>query len=96
MAQAAAAAVSAGIGWGVVNREVDYVLRLRRGAKAPIFCVATDHAEVGRIQAAQMAALVKDGGGVLFMECKSGSGVARARSGGMYSLVNRSYRREGS
>jgi ribose transport system substrate-binding protein len=89
MAQAAAAAVSAGIGWGVVNRDVDYVLRLRRGAKAPIFCVATDHAEVGRIQAAQMAAFVKDGGCVLYLEGPSGSGVARARSDGMYSVVNR-------
>ncbi len=89
MAQAAAAAVSAGIGWGVVNRDVDYVLRLRQGARAPIFCVATDHGEVGRIQAAQIAALVKDGGGVLYLEGPSGSGVARARSEGMLSAVDR-------
>src|SRR6266700_4651331 len=43
MSQAAGAAVAAGIGWGVVNREVDYVSRLRRMGQTPVFAVATDH-----------------------------------------------------
>jgi ribose transport system substrate-binding protein len=87
MAQAAGAAVSAGIGWGVINREVDYVPRLRRMGQAPVFAVATDHAEVGKIEGAQLAALVKDGGGVLYIEGPSSGGVARTRSAGMFSAI---------
>src|SRR5882672_12482386 len=45
MAQAAGAAVTARIGWGVVNRDVDYVAKLRRMGQAPVFAVATDHGE---------------------------------------------------
>ena len=84
LAQAAQAAVSAGIGWATVNREVDYISRLRRDAKAPIFSILTDHLEVGRIQAAQLKALVKEGC-VLYIEGPSGSGVAQARTSGIRS-----------
>jgi ribose transport system substrate-binding protein len=87
MAQAAGAAVTAGIGWGVVNRDVDYVARLRRMGQAPVFAVATDHGEVGRIEGAQVAALVKDGGGVLYIEGPISGGVAKARSSGMFSAI---------
>jgi len=87
MSQAAGAAVAAGIGWGVVNREVDYVSRLRRMGQAPVFAVATDHGEVGKIEGAQVAALVKDGGGVLYIEGPSSGGVARTRSTGMFSTI---------
>jgi ribose transport system substrate-binding protein len=87
MAQAAGAAVMAGIGWGVVNRDVDYVPRLRRMGQAPVFAVATDHGEVGRIEGAQVAALVKDGCGVLYIEGPISGGVAKARSSGMFSAI---------
>jgi ABC-type sugar transport system substrate-binding protein len=87
MAQAAGAAVSAGIGWGVVNREVDYVARLRRTGQAPVFAVATDHGEVGRIEGAQLGALVKEGGGILYIEGPISGGVAKTRSAGMFSAV---------
>jgi ribose transport system substrate-binding protein len=87
MSQAAGAAVAAGIGWGVVNREVDYVARLRRMGQAPVFAVATDHGEVGKIEGQQVAALVKDGGGVLYIEGPSSGGVARTRSTGMFSTI---------
>jgi len=89
MAQAAAAAVSAGIGWGVVNRDVDYILRLRRGASSPVFAVATDHTEVGRIQATQLNALVQNAGDVLYLEGPSSGGVARARSFGMFASIRK-------
>jgi ribose transport system substrate-binding protein len=89
MSQAAAAAVSAGIGWGVVNREVDYVPSLRRNAKAPIFSVWTDHEEVGKIQGAQFGALLPQGGGMLYIEGPSSGGVAKIRSGGMTSVLPR-------
>lgn len=87
MAQAAGAAVSAGIGWGVINRDVDYVLRLRRMGQVPVFCVATDHGEVGKIEGAQLAALVKDGGGALYLEGPSSGDVARNRSAGMFAAI---------
>jgi ribose transport system substrate-binding protein len=47
--QVARAAVSAGIGWVVVNRDVEYISDLRRGVRLPIFCVTSDHEEIGRI-----------------------------------------------
>jgi len=84
MAQAASAAVSAGIGWAIVNREVDYISRLRRDAKVPIFSILTDNAEVGRIQAAQLKAMATNGC-VLYIEGPSGNGVAQARTSGMRS-----------
>ena len=89
MAQAAGAAVSAGIGWGVVNRDVDYIQRLRRTGTAPVFAVATDHGEVGKIQGAQLAALVKDKGCLLYIEGPSSSDVSKMRSDGMFSNVPR-------
>jgi len=87
MAQAAGAAVAAGIGWGVVNREVDYIARLRRMGEAPVFAVATDHGEVGKIEGAQLAILVKDTGGTLYIEGPSSGGVAKTRSAGMFSAI---------
>src|SRR5512146_705086 len=56
LAQVARAAVQKGIGWVVVNREMDYLEELRQMAKAPAFCVNVDQEEVGRIQARQFAA----------------------------------------
>jgi len=37
MDQIAETAVAAGVGWGIVNREIDYVARLRGSARAPVF-----------------------------------------------------------
>jgi ribose transport system substrate-binding protein len=87
MSQAATAAVSAGIGWGVINREVDYTAQLRRTAKAPVFSVGTDQVAVGKIQSAQFARFLKDGGAVLYIEGPAAGVVARARSLGMSSAL---------
>jgi ribose transport system substrate-binding protein len=87
MAQAATAAVSAGIGWGVVNREVDYLARLRGGGRVPVFAVATDHNEVGKIEGAQISALVPGGGEILYIEGPIAGGVSKARSTGMFSSI---------
>src|SRR5207247_10435231 len=66
MNQVAKAAVEAGIGWGIVNREVDYLPELRRIARAPVFAVTGDHREVCEIQANPFEAVVKvDDGGIL-------------------------------
>lgn len=83
MPQVAGAAAAAGIGWGILNRDVDYVLKLRGTSRAPIFGLTTDQEEVGRIQGRQFSALLKQGGGVLYIE---GPGqVAQLRASGMQS-----------
>jgi len=50
--QVARAAAAAGIGWVVLNHEVDYILELRRSFKVPVFAISSDHEEVGKIQGA--------------------------------------------
>ena len=63
--QVARAAVAAGIGWVVLNREIGYVKQLRQAFKVPVFTVASDNLEIGRIQGRQLAALLPNGGSVL-------------------------------
>ena len=58
--QVAKAAIEAGVAWGLVNHDAGYVSELKRSSKIPIFIVTSDHAEIGRIQARQLAALVPD------------------------------------
>jgi ABC-type sugar transport system substrate-binding protein len=82
--QVAKAAVAAGIGWIILNREVDYLNELRRTAKAPVFGLTTDHTEVGRIQGRQIGALLPQGGSVLYIQGPSGSDAAQQRTNGMY------------
>ena len=83
MAQVAHAAVSAGIAWGVVNTDVDYIARLRSHALVPTFVVMSDHKEVGCIQGRQIGALLGEKGCVLCIEGPSGREVAKLRSAGM-------------
>ena len=77
--QVARAAASAGIGWVVMNREVEYLADLRRDYKAPIFCISSDHEELGRIQAKQVAALLPKGGSVLLIQGAAESAAAQKR-----------------
>ena len=56
--QVGKAAVSAGIAWVVLNRDASSLKDLRRDFQVPAFAVSSDHKEVGRIQAQQLAALV--------------------------------------
>jgi ribose transport system substrate-binding protein len=83
LSHVARAAVSAGVGWVVLNRDVDYVSELRLLASAPVFGVASDQLEVGRIQARQCAALLPSGGTVLYVQGPSENPVAKQRSLGM-------------
>jgi ribose transport system substrate-binding protein len=82
--QVARAAVSAGIGWVVVNRDVEYISDLRRGVRLPIFSVTSDHEEVGRIQGQQFSSLLPNGGSVLYIQGPAESLAAKQRSAGMY------------
>lgn len=82
--QVGAAAAAAGIGWVVLNREVDYIPELRRNGKAPVFSITSNHEEIGRIQGRQFAALLPQGGFVLCIQGPSGSSAAQQRTTGMY------------
>jgi ribose transport system substrate-binding protein len=82
--QVARAAAAAGIGWVVVNRDVEYVSDLRRSYRVPIFTLTSDHEEVGRIQGQQFGALLPSGGSVLYIQGPTESLAAKQRSAGMY------------
>ncbi len=57
MAQIARAAVGAGIAWGIINTNVDYIPELRQHALVPVFSVQSDHEAIGKLQGQQMGAL---------------------------------------
>jgi ribose transport system substrate-binding protein len=82
MPQVAKAAVGAGIGWGIINRDPDYIGELRRGGTVPVFSVSTDQTEVGKIQGKQMGALVQEGS-ILYIEGPFNSTVTQQRTNGM-------------
>jgi ribose transport system substrate-binding protein len=82
--QVARAAVMAGIGWVVLNREVDYIRQLRQVSKSPIFGVSSDNLEIGRIQGRQLAALLPNGGSVLYIQGPAETDACKLRTAGMY------------
>ena len=83
MPQVAQAAVSAGIGWAVLNRDASYIPDLRKTAIRPVFGLTSDHVEIGRIQGRQFAALLPHGGSVLYIQGPSENSAAKERTLGM-------------
>ncbi len=83
LAQAAKIAATAGVGWVVLNREVDYIHELRLHGKAPCFSITTDHEEVGRIQGEQITKLLPRGGTVLYIHGPSDNKAAVRRATAM-------------
>jgi ABC-type sugar transport system substrate-binding protein len=81
--QVAKAAVSAGIGWVILNRDASYIEELRKTSTAPLFSISSDHVEIGRIQGRQMAALLRGGGSVLYIQGPSENSAAKDRTLGM-------------
>ena len=81
--QVARAAAAAGIGWAVLNRDASYIEDLRKSSSAPIFAISSDHAEIGRIQGRQFAALLPRGGTVLYIQGPSENSAAKDRTLGM-------------
>jgi len=63
---------------------VEYVKQLRSAFKVPVFCVATDNLEVGRIQGRQLAALLPKGGAVFYIQGPAESDASKLRTAGMY------------
>jgi len=84
--QVARAAAAAGIGWVVLNHEVDYIHELRRTFKVPVFAISSDHQEVGKIQGQQFAAILPNGGTVLYIEGPANSSAAKERTAGMMKV----------
>ncbi len=85
--QVAQAAVSAKIGWAALNREADYIQKLRKTAQVPVFSISSDHKEIGRIQGRQFAALLPKGGCVLYIQGPSENSAAQDRTEGMQMAV---------
>jgi ABC-type sugar transport system substrate-binding protein len=81
--QVAKAAASAGIGWVILNRDATYIEELRKTSTAPLFSISSDHVEIGRIQGRQMAALLRGGGSVLYIQGPSENSAAKDRTAGM-------------
>jgi len=81
--QVARAAVAADIGWVVLNHEADYLSQLRQACQVPVFSISSDHEEIGKIQGKQFAALLPQGGSMLYVEGPANSSAARERTLGM-------------
>ena len=84
MPQVARAAAAAGIGWVVLNREVEYLADLRRSFRVPLFSITSDHEEIGRIQGKQIAALLPNGGSILLVQGPAESLAAKQRAAGLH------------
>lgn len=81
--QVAHAAVTAEIGWAVLNRDANYLPELRKTSKVPVFAITSDHLEIGRIQGRQLAALLPQGGSVLYIQGPLENSAAKERTAGM-------------
>ena len=81
--QVARAAVAADIGWVILNHDADYIQQLRQGCHVPVFAISSDHKEVGKIQGKQFAALLPQGGSMLYIEGPANSSAAKERTAGM-------------
>lgn len=82
--QVARAAAAAGIGWVVLNRDIEYITELRKAYRVPVFAVSSDHKEIGRIQGRQFAALLPRGGSILYIQGPAENSAAQQRTMGMY------------
>ncbi len=87
--QVARAAVAAGIGWVVLNREASYIAEIRPSTKVPVFSVSSDQLEVGRIAGRQCATLLPRGGAILYIQGPSQTTVSKGREAGLHDAIPR-------
>ena len=83
----AEAAVATGVAWVVSNARVDYIDTLRKTSRTPVFSVSQDHAEIGRLQGKQFAALLPHGGSVLYLRGPASNSLACQRNEGIESAL---------
>jgi ribose transport system substrate-binding protein len=81
--QVARAATAADIGWVILNHDGEYVHELRQRCQVPVFSITTDHDQVGQIQGMQFAAILPQGGSILYIEGPANSSAAQERTAGM-------------
>lgn len=81
--QVARAAVSADIGWVVLNHEADYLGKLRQNCHVPVFSISSDHTQIGKIQGEQVGHLLPQGGSMLYIEGPANSSAAKERTAGL-------------
>jgi ABC-type sugar transport system substrate-binding protein len=85
----AEAAVAAGIAWVISNSDVEYLHKLRKSPRVPVFTVTQGQQDIGRLQGKQIGALLPQGGSILYIEGPSMSSVAVKRREGMESAKPR-------
>ena len=85
--QVAAAATAAGIGWAVLHKEVDYTADLVKRHRVPVSMVSSNHAEEGRIQAKQLALLLRRGGLVVCVMGPRADSIAERRFEGLKQAI---------
>lgn len=88
----ARAAMAAGVGWALLDREGEYIPELRNSYRTPICCVTIDQQEVGRIQGRQVAALLPEGGLILYVQGPVGNPAIQIRTAGMESTLPKNIR----
>jgi ABC-type sugar transport system substrate-binding protein len=81
--QVARAAVSADIGWVVLNHEAEYVGQLRKNTHVPVFSISSDHTQIGKMQGEQIGQLLPKGGSILLIEGPANSSAAKERTAGL-------------
>ncbi len=86
----ARSAAAAGVGWVLLNRDADYIAKLRdEFPKLPVFSVLADQTEIGRIQARQAARIAKARGGILYITGPRGTSSADRRREGFESTIDK-------
>ncbi len=84
LADAAATVVGAGVAWGLLNREGDYLHTLADAhPTVPVFSVTADQLEIGRIAGQQIAKVLPAGGAVLCVTGPAKTSSARRRLEGL-------------
>lgn len=83
--QVGRAVVGASAAWVVLNRDGGSLAELRKNTSVPVFAVSCDNAEVGRIQARQLAAILPEGGTVLLIQGPASAFVSQQRTQSLQS-----------
>jgi ABC-type sugar transport system substrate-binding protein len=95
MERVARNAVRAGIGWLPQQWKTDYMETLpRENSRVPVASVSVDEPEIGRLQARQFAALLPQGGAVLFVQGPPDSLTAARRFQGLQEGIRAAFRIE--